>query len=200
MTPVFCDLEWVAKSIGLIPIQDPRLDPPNRIGGTNLLFCRVFVGSQNRHWIEGSGYLGYNHGWSTYPPRATYTPQKFKGLLSVKVSLNKALLNHDIIFIVATIPETNTNFAPENEWFEDESLPFFGPAYFQTLFVSFREGKSEIPTGCAMTIWMSRILTLGMCWGYFLLDQFLHLLKIIFCSKYPWRTQHIPQYLDAPQS
>ena len=40
-----------------------------------------------------------------------------------------------------TLPETNSQFAPENGWVGRRSFPF-GMAYFQGRTVSFREGKS----------------------------------------------------------
>ena len=41
----------------------------------------------------------------------------------------------------ATIPETNSEFAPENGWREDE-IPF-GMAYLQVLCCGFVDGKAE---------------------------------------------------------
>ena len=42
--------------------------------------------------------------------------------------------------LLATLPETNMLFAPENGWMEDQ-FPF-GMVYFQVRTVSFREGSS----------------------------------------------------------
>ncbi len=57
--------------------KDPRLDPPME-GWTNLYDAGVFWGSQNRHWIEGSGYLGKEElhfgTRSRYFPSSTSTP------------------------------------------------------------------------------------------------------------------------------
>ena len=41
-----------------------------------------------------------------------------------------------------TLPETNSEFSPENGWFFRWSFPFQGPASWQVRFVSFREGIS----------------------------------------------------------
>ena len=59
-----------------------------------------------------------------------YTSPAVSILISKKLSQNY------------TLPETNSEFTPENGWLEDEiSFPFWGPAYFQRRTVSFREGS-----------------------------------------------------------
>ena len=78
--------------------------------------------------------------------RHGFLPQSFMQLSDRSLRFRDDILELPGVFYLedglpVTLPETNSNFAPENGWLEYDRLSYWVSAYFQGQAVSFRECK-----------------------------------------------------------